>query len=240
MLVRRIIKFFIPEVVQKLLRIFFVLSEGYGQRQSIRQRTCVDGDGYEIPWYTYPAIEYLKGLDFSNSEILEFGSGSSSIWWSQRAESVLAVENNREWYEKIRESNNDKLKVVLAESERDYLAAGKGKNFDVIVIDGVYRQQCVEVVSEALSENGLVILDNSDWHPETARVLREQYNFLQVDFHGFGPINSYTWTTSLFFSRTFLCVPCKGRLPGYSVAALIQLAEGQEPAPLKLQSKEDS
>ena len=44
---------------------------------------------------------------------------------------------------------------------------------------------------------GLLVLDNTDWHPHTAADLRAA-GFLQVDFNGFGPLNAYAWTTSLF------------------------------------------
>lgn len=228
MYIKRIINRFVPDGVKKLLINFWILSEKYAQRKTIMLGKCVDKNGHEVPWYTYPAIEYLNSLDFSDSTVLEFGSGASSVWWAGRAKFVLAVENNKEWFEITKEKSSSKLNVVLAESESSYLAAGSGRKFTVVVIDGIYRHRCADLVSDVLDENGLVILDNSDWHPETARVLRDRYNLLQVDFHGFGPINDYTWTTSLFFSRTFLCRPSGDRLPSYSLGALLHLAEDQK------------
>lgn len=44
----------------------------------------------------------------------------------------------------------------------------------------------------------MLILDNSDWYPSTIKYLQKNLNWVQIDFHGFGPINSYTWTTSIF------------------------------------------
>jgi hypothetical protein len=35
---------------------------------------------------------------------------------------------------------------------------------------------------------------------------------IQVDFFGFGPINDYTWTTSIFFSRDFDFKPINGEI----------------------------
>lgn len=54
---------------------FMTLSNQYGQFQSIKKWSCIDKDGNPIPWYTYPAIEYLSNLDFSNKIILEWGGG---------------------------------------------------------------------------------------------------------------------------------------------------------------------
>jgi len=227
MCAKKIINHLVPGRIKKLLQNFWILSESYAQRKTIMLGKCVNEKGNEIPWYTYPAIEYLNGLDFSDMTVLKFGSGASSVWWAGKAGFVLAVENNKEWFEISREKSSDRLNVVFADTESDYLAAGAGRKFNVIVIDGVYRHRCADMIPNALDKNGLVILDNSDWYPETARVLRERHDLLQVDFHGFGPINNYTWTTSLFFSRFFLCRPSGDRLPNYSLGALRQLADGQ-------------
>jgi hypothetical protein len=210
------------------------LSEEYALRKSIRLGKCIDKEGNETPWYTFPAIEYLKSLDFSKCRVLEFGSGASSIWWANRSKSVMAIEHSKDWFDKISTTAKENLTTVLAESELEYLSAFAGKTFDVIVIDGVHRHRCAEIVSDALTSNGLVILDNSDWHPEAARILRERSNLLQVDFHGFGPINGYTWTTSLFFSRGFVCTPLTDRLPSYSAGAIRQLANGQQTSEIEL------
>jgi predicted O-methyltransferase YrrM len=74
--------------------------------------------------------------------------------------------------------------------------------YDVIVIDGIYRVSCSQIASNLLKNGGIIILDNSDWHTTAAGILRGK-GFLQVDMFGFGPINDYTWATSLFFDRGF-------------------------------------
>jgi len=224
MFVKKAIKRVIPEYILKSIKIFYVLSKKYGHRKSIALKKCIDGNGNEIPWYTYPTIEYLSGLDFSSLDILEYGAGSSSLWWSGRAKSVLAIEHNSNWYESIKNTEKENLSIVYAGSEQEYVLAGSGSQFDVIVIDGIHRLKCVEQVPLMLSDAGLVILDNSDWHPEAALFLRETMELIQVDFHGFGPINEYTWTTSLFFSRKFRCVPLGLRMPEYSAGAIKKLA----------------
>jgi len=71
----------------------------------------------------------------------------------------------------------------------------------------------------------IVIFDNSDWYPKTVEFLRENLGWVQIDFHGFGPINNYTWTTSLFVN------PQRHHELKYSRSlasncALIQVAKG--------------
>lgn len=68
---------------------FCILASQYGQWRSARERMAVDTLGTAIPWYTYPAIEYLKSFDFKECDVFEFGSGNSSLYWSSRARSVI-------------------------------------------------------------------------------------------------------------------------------------------------------
>ncbi len=48
-----------------------------------------------------------------------------------------------------------------------------------------------------LRRGGFIIVDNSDRDAEVGRLLLEK-DFFEIDFSGFGPINAYTWTTSIF------------------------------------------
>lgn len=80
------------------LRNFKILGFGYGQLASIWKQKSEFSDGEEIPWYTYPAIEYLSHLDLSGLRVFEYGSGNSTIWWGRRSNFVQAVEDNSLWF----------------------------------------------------------------------------------------------------------------------------------------------
>ena len=43
--------------------------EEFAIERSINEKVCLDRDNNPIPWYTYPAIEYLSQFDYSNKEI---------------------------------------------------------------------------------------------------------------------------------------------------------------------------
>lgn len=64
------------------LKNFYTLAFDYGQLRTIREKRCIDKLGNPIPWYTYPAIEYLKTIDFSRKLVFEYGGGSSTLWWA--------------------------------------------------------------------------------------------------------------------------------------------------------------
>lgn len=181
------------------------LARRYGQFRSMRSLECVDANGMPIPWYTYPAIEYLDHLDFSKLTVFEYGSGNSTLWWAKRALSVTSVENDENWYEKIQamiksRQADDSRTSYLLEADRGSYVASLSKPHDVVIVDGRFRKACVEhlLSSDTAGNVSMLIFDNSDWYPQTIQIVRETLGWLEVDFHGFGPINRYTWTTTVF------------------------------------------
>lgn len=46
--------------------------------------------------------------------------------------------------------------------------------FDIILIDGIKREDCAREACKLINNGGLLILDNSDRHPEVAQYLREK------------------------------------------------------------------
>lgn len=77
----------------------------------------------------------------------------------------------------------------------------------------------------SIGGGGIVILDNSDWFRETSKYLREKLDLIEIDFHGFGPINDYTWTTSVFITRNFRFKPIDNIQPIFSTSAIKQSGE---------------
>lgn len=175
------------------------LASRQGQLRSIREGRPVRSDGSAIPWYTYPAIEYLSQFDFSNASVFEFGAGYSSIFWAQRARAVISIESDPRWVEHLQAGFRPNQKVLLREGRDDYVNAIREQAdlFDLVIVDGRWRHACVESAMEKVTEDGLIVLDNSDRYPDATRRLRNSGRF-QVDFSGFGPVNNYAWTTSIF------------------------------------------
>jgi len=226
------IKKLVPLRWKKQLASFKILSVEYGHYNTIRNWKCVDKTNNKIPWYTYPAIEYLNSLDFSQKSVFEYGSGFSSIYWGRKAKDVISVEHDRIWMEKIKPESGTNQTVLLKKDDTEYEKAitETGKVFDVIVIDGLRRPECARDIDKYLnhqsSEGFMIILDNSDWYKNTAKYLKEELNLIEVDFHGFGPINATTWTTSIFLSRNFDFKPINNVQPAFSIAATIPEDEG--------------
>jgi hypothetical protein len=197
----------------------------YAQLKTIKTGMCLDKNNQEIPWYTYPAVEYLQNIDFAGKTVLEYGCGNSSFFWCRKAAKVTSIEHNREWFDKISRiaCKNHEL-IFCAEENYESPAEIEGRKFDIIIIDAVKRPECAKILRRYLdlgaADGCMVILDNSDWYKNSARFIREDFDMIEADFHGFGPINGYTWTTSVFFSRNFRFKPVDNVQPHFSVAAI--------------------
>lgn len=191
-----------------------LLNKFYGHDLTKRQQKPVDKSGAALPWYTYPAIEFISQFDFNEKNIFEWGSGNSSVYFSKRAKKVTSIEHDIEWYKIVlpQIQPNQILQQTTLEQYPSAISAFNEK-YDVIVIDGQRRFDCARACVPFLKENGMIILDNSDWFYLSAAYLRKKMNLLQVDFHGFGPINDYTWTTSVFFTKKFNFPLLKNRQP---------------------------
>ncbi|WCP69233.1 hypothetical protein LYZ37_22180 [Vibrio tubiashii] len=183
------------------IRTAWILLSKRGQVQRDEDGNCVDADGNHLPWMTYPAIDYLNSLDLSHANVFEFGSGASTLFWKKRCNSVCAIEHYIPWFERMDKYNNDKVNIIKQPDGGLYPNEIESFGlFDVISIDGAERSRCAKHAVNHLKSGGLLILDNSEWYPETATFLRDN-GFTQLDFCGFAPLNSFTSMTSIFFKN---------------------------------------
>jgi len=197
-----------------------ILRYSYGFVNAVENGTPVDKTDQELPLYTYPTIEYLTQFDFSNKRVFEFGSGASTIFWAKRAKEVFSVEHNIEWVDKLGSKLGENATILHAEGN-DFPRKIREINgvFDIIVIDGAgFRYDCAVEATEKLAAGGIVILDNSDWHFNTAAMLKTS-GLIQVDMTGFKPCYSHTSTTSIFFHREFDFPTIADRQPVYGIGA---------------------
>jgi hypothetical protein len=211
----------LPLGIRATLRNYKILSLELGQYKTICRWDCVDRYNNPIPWYSYPAIEYIKQLDFSDKIVFEYGSGNSTIFWAPRCKKLVSVEDNQQWYNKVKAKLADNVEYTLFNEKEKYINsidnyAGK---FDIVIIDGSHRYECSAKALQNLKDDGFIILDNSDWKEKTSEVLRGA-DLIEVDMCGFGPINGYTTTTSFYFTRNVKLKPAYDRQPVHGIGSL--------------------
>ena len=122
----------------------------------------------EKPWISYSAIKELDQFLDADSRVLEFGSGMSTIWYAKRCKEVYSVDDFRAWYEKverlIRSKGLSNVKFSFSDDRVEYSRHGSnaGGLFDLVVVDGSYRSDCILTAFELVGPGGIVYLDNSD------------------------------------------------------------------------------
>jgi hypothetical protein len=183
-----------------------------GHFRSSLKSASFASDGEIIPWYTFPAIDLLSQKEFKDRSILEFGSGNSTIWWARRASSVVALENDRKWCDKISGmiSANVSLHYIADYGLQCADQVIGTTLFDIIVIDGFDRFKAAQIAVQRLAEHGAIIVDNAEgyWGAEGTHPIMDllrHHGFSRADFYGFAPGVLRRHCTSIAFRRgTFL------------------------------------
>jgi hypothetical protein len=176
-----------------------------GWTRSRRASKSVDATGSPVPWFTYPATDFLTSRISNHLRVFEWGAGGSTLWWAQRTAEVVTCEHDPNWYNEVLRLRPGNVTVVLRSIEGHVYASEvlNHKRFDVIVIDGADRLACANSSMSALSPGGVIVWDNSDRASaqEGLEILRTA-GFKRVDFRGLGPIGLDAWTTSILYRPT--------------------------------------
>jgi hypothetical protein len=196
-----------------------------GWFESGNGRGPVDAGGNPLPWYTYPAIYWLESILTGSERVFEYGSGNSTRWFASRVQSVVAVEHDESWANRVRPlvPHNVELHFVpLSASDVpekrsatyvSAIAAQQQGGFDIVVVDGEARNACCQAALPYLQHNGLLILDNSDWPEfEPANTLLLEQGFGRMDFIGPVPGN-VGWSSTSVYARDFLAWTRRTKLP---------------------------
>lgn len=185
---------------------FYTLLIKYGYLKSVCTRKVLDAKGDPIPLFSYPAIEFLQRLDLSTKTVFEWGAGFSTLFWANKARDVISVEHDKYWYEKIANIKPCNVDLTLYQDHACYVESigKKNRKFDIIVVDGIKRNECVRIAIAHVKSGGLIILDDAQRKTLAASIdLLREHGFIHMEFSGFGPIRHWTSTTSFFVHKNW-------------------------------------
>jgi hypothetical protein len=124
------------------------------------------------PWYTNPAMDKIKTWDLFDKVVMEWGGGSSTIWWATKAKKVYSVDHDLFWFDKTSKELSERMlydkylfNVVnthegdQSESRDAYVKCYKDKKFNIAIVDGVHRFECAEYAVKVLKPE-ILIIDN--------------------------------------------------------------------------------
>ncbi len=127
-----------------------------------------------MPWISYDAAACIREFlrTHVNPRVLEFGSGMSTIWYAKHSAEVCSIDDNEEWFkivqERLRSAGIKNVEYFYTDDRQEYVRYGKrfDKPFDLIMVDGSDRGDCVEHSLDCLAKGGIIYLDNSDKNPK--------------------------------------------------------------------------
>lgn len=175
-----------------------------GWMRSLEKAKPVDKDGNQTPWMNYHVIEFLKDRLKSDLNLFEFGSGYSTTFYARLVQTVTSVEYEKSWLQLVKETAPNNVKLIYKEKDIDggYCRAiiATGQLYDVVVIDGRDRVNCIKQSIKTLSERGVVLLDDSqrDRYQECIAYAKAN-GFRAIDFEGFRAPKSGIDRTTIFY-----------------------------------------
>ncbi len=177
-----------------------------GWFNSFYKKESVDRNNNPIPWNTYPFLKFIEPRLKKNYDVFEYGCGNSTIWYSERVNSIIAVENDKEWYEKIKMHLPGNAQVIYRElkygGEYSREVENQEKQFDIIIIDGRDRENSVRNSIKKLKKEGVIIFDNSELVQYQAAVKHlTDHQFKHIAFWGMSPITAHYTSTSIFYRK---------------------------------------
>ncbi len=207
-MIRSFIKFVLAKSGYEQFGVLFGYLRASGWMKSLISKEAIDGNKEPIPWYTYSFIYFLKTKLHSyfqsggEIKVFEFGSGNSTLWWAGKASCVVSVEDNDHWFSYVSQNKLENVIYKFASNQESYINAllTEDIQFDVIIIDGSYREDCIKECTSKLKDSGVLIVDNSDLEKlKTPLSSLEHQGFRQLEFYGVGPANGHPWGTSVFY-----------------------------------------
>lgn len=144
----------------------------------------------DLPWWVYQAAERVERFIADRDgkvRVFEYGSGASTVWLGRRAYEVHSVEHHAEFAELMTAKVADMPQVTLRHVPARPVPAGRpvipsarfgysgmdftdyvqsidavGGQFDLIIVDGRARSECLHRAADRLAADGLLVFDNSN------------------------------------------------------------------------------
>ena len=110
------------------------------------------------PWMSILDITLLEDIfALYPMKVLEWGSGGSTIYFKDKTRSWVAIEDNKLWYDGIKSLGGN---VIFCDKYHIYTDRGAGA-FDVVLVDGNYRNDCIDNALKLISSGGLIFLHDA-------------------------------------------------------------------------------
>ncbi len=167
-------------------------------------------NGEPSPWFTYSANRFLAERLKKDMVAFEYGSGNSTLFLGPRVKKLTSLEHKPDWFSNIDPHPYENTRIILCQldDQGSYPNYPKnlGEKFDLIIVDGRRRNDCLMISTELLSERGVVILDDSqrERYEDGMKTMKDR-GFKRLDFYGLS-LGDYVLKATSIFYRTNNCL----------------------------------
>ena len=175
-----------------------------GWFNAFNTKSPVDENDNPIPWVTYSFIDFIKERIKPSHLIFEFGSGNSTYFYSKTALKVVSVEHDKVWFDKISKTKPANSEMIFCELDIGgsycQMPVTRNEKFHLIIVDGRDRVNCCLQAVNALTDDGVIILDDSEreFYSPAIEFLKSD-GFKELSFSGISPGLFYKKSTSIFY-----------------------------------------
>jgi hypothetical protein len=174
-----------------------------GWFNSFAAKNAIDKNFNPIPWTTYPFIDFIQPRLNKKLDIFEYGSGNSTKYFSSRVNTVTSIEHNKEWYEQLIKTKSNNINLILS-AKKDYVKMidQLDKLYHLIFVDGEDRVECIYNSVNRLTEDGVIVLDDSErkeYEPGIEFLIKN--GFKNLEFWGIAPLVLFKKCTSVFYKE---------------------------------------
>lgn len=177
-----------------------------GWWNSWKNKEPLDENGKPLPWVTYSFINFISDRLNNKMTVFEFGSGNSTQFYSQKVKWIDTVEHDPDWFNKVKENLPENVSISNKTLEYGGVyskaALDSKKKYDLIIIDGRDRVNSLINSIDALSLNGVLVLDDSErktYQKGVDYLLNS--GFKKIDFWGVSPGLFYNKCTSIYYKN---------------------------------------
>ena len=156
------------------------------------------------PLLTFSFMDWFETQDFSEYQLIEYGSGNSTFYFAKYCKEVYSFEQNYKWYNELKDKLPGNVKYHYV-NDWHPLPKVHHEPLNITLVDFAgFRYRAVKQLIDE-DESDLVILDNSDTSPNSSKLLLEN-GYKEITFWGGKLSEHYESCTSIFF-RNLTCLP---------------------------------
>lgn len=180
----------------------YLRQTGWLLSKELNRPTSVDGA--PVPWMNYPLIEMISTRLPADARVFEFGSGYSTCYFAGLAVHVDSLEYDEKWLEVVRSLVPANARVHYCPNDIDgrycRFIDSMSDQYDMVVVDGRDRVNCVRRAVGKLSPRGVIVLDDSDRiRYRDAFLLMRELGFRELTISGLKPGSATIERSTIFY-----------------------------------------